>query len=339
MKIKLYMCGGEKPTSEYSLGLGYLKAYCQSDKVNIDIVKDKNELKDCDLIGLSTCDHGVKEAVEIRQSTNTLIAIGGQATLWGGLKKYKFDYIVRGEGESALQAIIDGEDYLTCGRIQDIDTLPFPDRGKCGSTVPVITSRGCPYRCSFCSTSIYWGKVRYHSPEYFIEEIKYISREYPQATSIYTLDDLFVSKEDRLSVIAGLWFKEKFHKKYTLRGFARSDIFNIRIARLLKEMGFCSIRIGIETASNRLLKLLNKQTTIENAQNVIDICNKIGLGVGGSFMHDIPGETREEKQMTLDFIEENKGKMAVQGWYTFKPFAGTVYYHNQDLMKEDMRVR
>ena len=78
MKIKLYVCGGERGTSEYCLGVGYLKSNCSAD---IEIVKSSDELKDCDLIGLSSTASSLKEAVKIAGSTKIPVAIGGQGTL------------------------------------------------------------------------------------------------------------------------------------------------------------------------------------------------------------------------------------------------------------------
>ena len=84
MKIKLYQCGGERGLSEYPLGLGYLKSNC---KANISIVKNSNDLKECDFVGLSSSAWGLKEAIQILQSSKVPVIIGGQWVLWEGIKR------------------------------------------------------------------------------------------------------------------------------------------------------------------------------------------------------------------------------------------------------------
>ena len=79
MRIKLYLCGGEKPKSEYPLGLGYLKTNCNAD---ISIENNIESLKKCDLIGLSSSAWGLRQAVDILNQTNIPIVIGGQGTMW-----------------------------------------------------------------------------------------------------------------------------------------------------------------------------------------------------------------------------------------------------------------
>jgi radical SAM superfamily enzyme YgiQ (UPF0313 family) len=335
MKIKLYLCGGEKPKAEYPLGLGYLKSYCQD--VDIEIVKNKEELKDCDLIGLSSNAWGVNEALCILNSTDIPVIIGGQATLWDGLKKYPFKHIVKGEGERKLQSIINNNFDPDIEQIKNLDILPFPDRGKCKKQAPILSSRGCPYNCHFCSSSKFWESVRYHSAEYFIEEVKYIRKTYPSVRMIAIMDDLFIANVTRLSKIYRLWKENNFN--YYVTGFIRSNHFTKTIGLIMRDMGFKCVRFGAESGSDTMLKKLNKRTTVENHQKAIDICNEIGLEAQASFMYNLPGETKEEKQETVDFMYRNKGKFRIVGFYKFQPFPGTLYYNNEDLTKIDMRVR
>ena len=77
----------------------------------------------------------------------------------------------------------------------DIDSLKYPDRGSCTKTIPILTSRGCPWNCKFCSSQRYWGKVRFHSAEYFIEEVKYILKNYRYAKRLYI--PIFVFKRGK----------------------------------------------------------------------------------------------------------------------------------------------
>ncbi|RKY36071.1 MAG: hypothetical protein DRP78_04545 [Candidatus Omnitrophota bacterium] len=338
VKIKLYMCGGEYPISEFPLGLGYLKTNCKAD---IEIVKNKKDLKECDFIGLSTNAWGIKEAVDILNATEIPVVIGGQGTLWKGLEDYNFSHIVIGEGENALNRIIDGADekIIRMSNIKDIDSLKFPDRGRCGEHVPIFTSRGCPFRCSFCSSQNFWKNIRFHSAEYFIEEVEYILKRYPQVKVLRIFDDLFIANRKRFEKIFELWLKKNFQKRLKLKGFVRSNIVDLIAVKMMKKIGFLSIRFGAESGSDRILKLLNKGNTVEDNQRAIDIANHVGLPIQGSFMYDIPGERKEDLELTKDFIKRNQGKMSVSGWYKFRSFPGTLFYAGEDLMKTDMKVR
>lgn len=344
MLVKLYMCGGEKPTSEYPLGLGYLKSNCESKNITIQIVHDKNALFNADLIGLSCGAYGVAEAVEILDRSSVPVVIGGQASLWEGLKNYAFQHIVVGEGERAFKAILNGEvsvdrKLVRFDQIDDIDSIKFPERGNCKDVVPVFTTRGCPYDCYFCSSQTFWDKVRFHSPEYFFNEISYIEQRYTNCKQIYILDDLFVCNKPRLKEICETWIKRELQKKYSLASFVRSNIFDEEIAQIMKDMNFDYVRFGLESGSDRVLKLLNKRTTVANAQKTIDIANKVGLPVCFSIMRNIPGETKEDAAMTKDFVLRNTGKASISGSYLFQGFPGTRFYNGEDLVTVDMRVR
>ena len=338
MKIKLYQCAQEKNAlSQYPLGLGYLKTNCNA---KIEIITDKKDLKGCDIIGLSANAWGVKEAIDILNSTKIPVIIGGQGTLWKGLQKYNFKHIVIGEGETALNRIIEGIDQkvVIMPLIQDIDNLKYPDRGKCKKRVPIFTVRGCPYNCYFCSSHKFWKKARYHSAEYFINEVLYIMEQY-QERQLAIFDDLFIADKERFYKIYDLWMSKGLNKKFLLTGFVRSNLLTLNIAKKMKEMGFKSIRFGAESGSDKILKLLNKCATVEDNQRAIDIANSIKIPIAISFMYDLPNETKEDKKLTQQFIEKNKDKCKIGCGYKFRAFPGTKYYKGEDLTKVDMRVR
>jgi len=339
VKVKLYLCGGEEPISEFPLGLGYLKSNCCGD---ITIVKSRDDLKDCDLIGLSSTAGGLMEAVDIVMNTDIPVIIGGQGTMWEGLRDYPFKHIVIGEGEEALQQILDGkatDRIMRMTNIPNLDTLCFPYRGKCGLNVPILSSRGCPWHCYFCSSQNYWGKARFHSAEYFIDEVDFIDKVYPSSILLYIMDDLFIVNIGRFNEIYRLWMAKRLNKRFKLHGFVRSNRMNMDIAKRMKGMGFRSVRFGAESGSNRMLKILNKQETIEDHQRCIDICNRTDLPVCCSIMNYTPGERIEDRNLTGEFIERNKGKLVISGNYRFQPFPGTHFYNGENPLEGDWRTR
>lgn len=339
LSAKLFLCGGEDPISEFPLGLGYLKSNCSGD---ITIVKSRDELKNCDLIGLSSTVGGLKEAVDIVTHTDIPVVIGGQGTMWDGLANYPFKYIIIGEGEYALQSIMNGsasDRIMRTTNRPELDTLKFPDRGRCGSDVPVLTSRGCPWHCYFCSSQNYWGKVRFHSAEYFLDEVDFIDKAYPNSNLLYIMDDLFIANVKRFNEIYDKWMVLGLSRRFKLKGFVRSNCLTMDIAKKMKTMGFESVRFGAESASNRMLKVLNKQETVEDHQRCIDICNEIDLPVCCSLMNYLPTETVEDRELTGEFVRRNKGKLVISGNYRFQPFPGTEFYDGSSPLDESLDWR
>ena len=105
-------------------------------------------------------------------------------------------------------------------------------------------------------------------------------------------------------------------------------------------MGFTSIRFGAETGSDRLLKQMKGPwASLKNHQRCIDLANKIGLTLYGSFMFGTPGETVEDLQSTYDFLMRNKGALHIAGFYLTTPVPGTPYWDyamQKGLVDEDM---
>jgi len=331
------MCGGEKPISQYPLGLGYLKSNTKGHE--IEIVSSSSDLKDCDIVGLSSQAWGISEAYQIRQAIDLPMVIGGQGTLWDKSSSLGFDWVVKGPGEGALQDIMDGRaDKGIVQKSVSVDDLKYPERGSCSGRIPILSARGCPYKCRFCSSQVFWNGVSFHSPEYFIGEAQYLAKRYSGGL-LYILDDLFIANQNRFNLIHELWMKHELNKRWQLSSFVRAKLFTEEIGLKMKEMGFRSVRFGAESGSDRMLKVLNKMAIVEDNQRTIDIARKIGMPVEASFMKNLPEENEDDRQATLDFINRNKGKLQVRGFYNFKAFPGTDFYNGEDLLSEDMRVR
>lgn len=340
MKIKMYQCGGEKGFSEYPIGLGYLKTNITGH--DVEIVQDKRELGDCDIVGLSTNAWGIREAWDITagaHASGQRVVLGGQGTLWEGVTNLSFDWVVLGEGERALQNILDGEIEQHCTHkmpnITDIDSIKPPARGKCGPIVPVISSRGCPYNCHFCSATSFWGKVRFHSPEYFMAEVEQILVDHPQTKEVYMLDDLFLAPKKRFQDIYELWMKKGWDKRLAIRGWVRADLLTLEVAQQMKRMGFLNIRFGVESGSDRMLKLMNKGITVAQNQRAIDIARQVGLPLNLSWMRGLPGETVEDRRLTAAFMQRNNIPLS----YVFKAWPGCKFYEGEDMLSADMRCR
>lgn len=350
MIVKLFMCGGEhnRLVSEIPLGIGYMLTNTLDAQPTY--TKDWKDLQGADIAGLSSNAWGLPEAFDIAQrlrvtSPRTRMVLGGQGALWNKLDEsnaHPFTNIVRGDGERALQAIVAGhvpEGTVVNMRVADIDKLRFPERGKCGASVPIITSRGCPYRCAFCTSRAQWGKPRLRSVDNLAAEIKYLLGRYKKMTELYILDDLWAYPQKRFDAFYEWWMSRGMNKRLSVRGFVRSNMVTKQLLLRMKRMGFSRVRFGAETASPRLLKAIHKGATVEDHQRAIDLAAEVKLPITASFMHGLPGETEKDRQLTRDFLVHNKGKLRMEGNYKFKPFPGCELYNGENPLKYDMRVR
>src|SRR3989338_2353472 len=211
------------------------------------------------------------------------------------LENCNIDFIVRGEGEEVLYELYDviknksdyskikGISFKKNGQIihnlsADLPNLnkipPFPyylfnkneDRYSLGF---ISSSRGCPYDCIFCSQrSISGRQYRYVPTEIVINEIDLLINKYRQR-HINFVDDNFTANKQRIIEMTNAMIKKKFYEKATFDCQTRGDAVNEEVLILLKKAGFRLISFGLETASERLMVLLNKKETVaENKAGV-----------------------------------------------------------------------
>lgn len=202
----------------------------------------------------------------------------------------------------------------------ELDTLPIPDFNLVNKEyfskqeIPgpnllvirafVLTSRSCPYKCKFCSTSHFWGKVRFHSPEYTAKLIKYNMDKY-NATYIKILDDLFTVSPERLKNI-----KKELEKLGILDKIEgmecqpRANLINDDLCQIMRELKVKIVNFGFESGSERMLNWLKGgSVTVEMNKNAIILCKKYGFTVYGSLIFASPGEKIEDMMETLRFID------------------------------------
>lgn len=207
---------------------------------------------------------------------------------------------------------------------EDIDEFPIPDRkflnpkyfepkvyndiasNKEFIRTELITSRGCPYKCIFCSTSHFWERVRFHSPERVVMEMLYLNKHF-NVNLFQILDDLFAFDKKRLLRIKELLEKNGLLNKVYLFTQIRGNVVDDELLSILKSMNVISVNIGLESGSDKVLQTLKgKGITVEQIKEAVVLSKNKGFDVRGSFMIASPGETLEDMKKTINLMEELK---------------------------------
>jgi len=201
--------------------------------------------------------------------------------------------------------------------------IPYPDRSL-ESPVKhayVFSSRGCPFRCVFCSSSRYWNQVRFFSPEYVFRELERLAKA-SGVKMISFYDDLFVADKQRLHDIATLVEQSGLARKIKFTCSCRSNLVTKDTVADLKKMGVVSVGMGLESGNPRILNYLKGKTvTVEDNRRAIELLSTAGIKANASFVIGSPTETEEEMMDTYDFIRKNK--LSFVDIYVLTPYPGT----------------
>lgn len=269
----------------------------------------------------------------------------------------EIDFAVFGEGEQTLAELLerlDGEAAWKdvrglCHRagggnivnqpreaVQDLDSLPFPDRSQVDlsryrpniyfdigqDTATLITSRGCPYDCAFCSTNLILGtRFRAHSAEYVMSEIESINSQHKTTHFLFHDDTLTVNKKRAFSLFDKL-AAHKHRLKWSC--FAHLQTVDADILAAMKKSGCVTIGFGIESADGAVKRNLGKTHTNEQALEVFRECRKIGIRTLGFFIIGGPGETRETAIKTIALAKKLNPAFPIFNLLT--PFPGTAIF-------------
>jgi len=260
------------------------------------------------------------------------------------LETLKLDYAVIGEGEKAVLDILQGgqEKIVKAGSIDNIDELPFPDydglkvenyldRQLCGDEhytytenkprcLPIISSRSCPYRCSFCYHPT-GQKYRQRSIESFACEVEYLKTKY-NVNMLAVLDELITVKPERLAEIC------KVMKEFNLKWMTQMRVSNITkdIMAMMKDAGCFQISFGIEHVDEKVLKSMRKKITKAEIENALSLAREAGIGIQGNILFGDVAETGESITKGLQWLRENE-KYGINA-NLIVPYPGTKLYRD-----------
>ncbi len=342
------------------LALAYLSASLKHHVIDHDLLelalyKDwKEKLRPYiykhDLISI-TATTGEMDNVEILTEyiksikDQSIIILGGiHATICPAesLRTIGADYCIRGEGEDALVEFIKGNKpenlcysgYIgKVGLLSDLNNRPFPNYDKFeldkyldntpfSRSVQILTSRGCPYQCTFCSKGL-GNTFRPRTPSDVVSEIEYLKKTY-NVKKIRIVDDNFSFDLDRAKEICRLMISKNLNIKWIAAGGLRVDKVDDELLDLMVKSGCASTGLGIESVNDNILKEYKKGITIEKVTNAIRLCKKYGIKVGGYFVIGAPSDTRETVYAQLEFAK--KMDLDYAYWSLLIPYPGSVLY-------------
>ena len=235
--------------------------------------------------------------------------------LWGKLEKGDSIKDVRGIAYKK-----DGKIIVNKRRklIKNLDELPFPARHlfpvkkysrmflnlRAIPTDTISSSRGCPYSCNYCSNNIVYGKTyRFRLPKNIVDEIEHLIDNYG-TRSVYFRDEGFTISKDRVIGICNELRKRRIEIEWACE--SRVDSVDKEMLVLMGKSGCRTIWFGVESGSQKTLEFLNKQITIDKIRKTFEICKKVGLSTGASFMIGVPGETIDDMHKTINFAHSLK---------------------------------
>ncbi len=185
----------------------------------------------------------------------------------------------------------------------------------------LMTSRGCPFRCTFCDRAIFGNRVRFHGPKRVIAEFDSLVNEHG-AKEIRFFDDTFtLDRERTLAVCAEL---ERRGGKIPWTCLTAVSAVNPEVLTAMKRAGCWQVLFGLESGDDRMLKILGKGNTVEANRRGVAWARAAGLEVRADFIVGTPGETMESLENTLRFTLENELDYA--HFNKFTPFPGTELY-------------
>lgn len=298
---------------------------------------------------------------------DTVVVLGGYHPTFeyeSVLAEESVDVVVRGEGEYTFLELVqtiekggdlkdvkglafhdktDGSVYLTPERpiIENLDELPFPAfhlfpmekyriLNISTNIATIITTRGCPMQCSFCSSAALHGnKLRRRSYENVVDEVELRLNE-ENIDTIAFMDDTFTLNKK---------FVKDFCAEIKRRNLefwwgctSRVDTLDEELLQIMKDAGCITLFIGVESADQQMLEKMNKNITVSKTENAFKLARKVGIRTIASCVIGMPEDTRESIYQTIDFVKKLDPNYALYSLAT--PYPGTRFYN--ETFKKDL---
>lgn len=264
------------------------------------------------------------------------------------------DVLVTGEGEQALAELAGGRPlaeiqgilYRGAGGIRateprtqlcTLDDLPFPAYSALegfpqkyeaplfnypkAPTATIISSRGCPYQCTYCDRSVFGRSFRYNSAPYLYEHMRFLRKDFG-VRHVFFYDDLFTFQRARIEELCGLLRERPLGMTFNCA--VRVGHIDDELLRALKSAGCWMVSLGIESGDRELLARHKSNIDPGEMKKGVRQVQASGIRVKGLFMMGLPGETEQTIRRTSDFIAELG--LDDMNMTKFTPFPGSPLY-------------
>jgi radical SAM superfamily enzyme YgiQ (UPF0313 family) len=322
-----------------------------------------------DVVGITSVTPSIYEAYKVAEIAKKVredckVILGGpHATFMPRqtMEECKYiDIIVRGEGEETIKELIKniekgtplnevkGITFREKNKIIDteprpfiknIDDIPFPSRDLLPihlykfngvKYTTMLTSRGCPFKCSFCSSSrLFGGYWRGRSPENVLEEMKIIYEEYG-IKNIEFIDDTFTLNQERAEKICNEIIKQGWDISWGAS--SRVDTLSKKLVEKMKKAGCWIVYLGIESGSQEILNAIGKGITLEQVKKAVKILKDVGIQVLGSFIIGFIQDTKKTIKETIKFAKNLNLDYAQFSILTPYPGTPIFYYAKKNNM-------
>lgn len=277
------------------------------------------------------------------------------------LEDKNIDFVVVGEGELVLKELlkcieggknfqeVEGIGFRDNGSIKinnrksyqkNLDALPFPywdifplekyfkinnphgSPAKRIPFLPMITSRGCPFECIFCSIHNLWGRnYRIRSAENVLLELDYLTKKFNVKEVLFEDDNLTLNKERAKQIFQGI-VDRKFDVTWSVPNGVAVQTLDDEVLELMKESGCYAVSIGVESGDKYVLKeIIKKPIILSKVKPVIHKAKKLGLETTAFFVVGFPGETYKQLKNTFRFAEDLKAENV--NFFFATPLPGT----------------
>lgn len=294
---------------------------------------DYQKLKDADVCCLYTLTCSAPRAYELadwfHKNTRARVLIGGiHASALPEEAALHADQVIVGEAESVICDVVNGklrDRIVYAPHTEDLDSIPFPDysilKTPCKSA-NVMSTRGCPFCCSFCTTSRMFHPYRQRSVDSVIEELRYYKRLGFKYMNFE--DDNFTADRERAKEICRRMIDEHLTFKETFF-FGRTDLArDEEMLELLRQAHLTRVLVGIESLNQASLDAVNKHQSVEDIKTCTAILAKHKIRLIASIVLGIDTDTREDILRSVDFAKECNAYQLQPAILT--PYPGTATY-------------
>ena len=231
-------------------------------------------------------------------------------------------------------------------RIENLDDLPVPARDlldmekyigtwkeKMGIALThIVSSRGCQFSCRFCDKAVYGKKTKFHSPARLIEEMRELYGKY-KAEMVFFEEDLFTLNRGRVLEFCRAMEEELPRRRWG--AYSRVDTVDLDMLSGMKRAGCTDLVFGVESGSQRILDFLGKGITVDGIRRAFGWAKQVGIDAGMFLIVGVPGETREDIDLTKRLIVDLEPNMINLSFLT--PIPGTeIYNMTKHLIKGDI---